>query len=288
MAKKTRFKGIELYHHIYNRGNDRHPLFKVSSDYKRYLSYLSRYSKHYDIDIIAYSLMEWHIHLFIFDRSARISEFINALHGRYGQIYNKIYDRVGHVFGSRFKSKVVDVNTYGIWLSRYIHLQAVEAGLVGSPEDYLWSSYSVYTGKQKNSLLKPDIILLQFGNRAIDCAATYKKFVENKSNEPINWKKVELTSQPIIGDKKFSKALYSKLGYKVKQESTVEQLVQLLNLRLEISIDVLKHPIGKAQKKLRYQAILLLRDEFGYGVREIARILKIAPASVCRILKTDN
>jgi len=130
--------------------------------------------------------------------------------------------------------------------------------------------------------------LLQFGNRAIDCAATYKKFVENKSNEPINWKKVELTSQPIIGDKKFSKALYSKLGYKVKQESTVEQLVQLLNLRLEISIDVLKHPIGKAQKKLRYQAILLLRDEFGYGVREIARILKIAPASVCRILKTDN
>lgn len=64
MVKKLRLKGCELYHHIYNRGNDRHPIFKNPSDYKRYLKYLKEYSDVYGIDIIAYALMEWHIHLF--------------------------------------------------------------------------------------------------------------------------------------------------------------------------------------------------------------------------------
>jgi len=62
MAKRPRLFGPELYHHIYNRGNDRHPLFKTESDFERYLEYLRIYSRYFAIDIIAYALMEWHIH----------------------------------------------------------------------------------------------------------------------------------------------------------------------------------------------------------------------------------
>jgi len=130
MAKRPRLRGAGLYHHIYNRGNDRHLLFKKDSDYERYLWYLKSYSNRYSIDIIAYALMEWHIHLFIFDRLGRISNFMNVLHGRYVNSFNRIYQRIGHGFAGRFKNKIVDVNNYGLWLSRYIHRQPVEARIV--------------------------------------------------------------------------------------------------------------------------------------------------------------
>ena len=61
-------------------------------------------------------------------------------------------ERTIHVFGNRFKNKVVDANSYGLWLSQYIHRQVVEAGLVSNPENYEWTSYHTYIGYRKDTV----------------------------------------------------------------------------------------------------------------------------------------
>ena len=48
-------------------------------------------------------------------------------------------------------------------LSRYIHLNPVKAGLVKRPEDYKWSSYSIYVGSRKDILVDTGYVLNYFG-----------------------------------------------------------------------------------------------------------------------------
>ncbi len=88
MAWHPRFCGENLYHHIYVWGNDRYPVFKFEHHYKSYLEFLKRFSKKFAIDVIAYALMEWHVHLFIFDRLNKISVFMENLHGEYAKYFN--------------------------------------------------------------------------------------------------------------------------------------------------------------------------------------------------------
>ena len=164
MSWKTRICGGELYHHIYAWGNDRHPVFKDHYHYVHYLQLLKKYSREYRIDIIAYALMQWHVHFFIYDQDNNISIFMHHLHGDYAQFYNRETHRVGHVFGERFQNKIVLVNEHGTWLSRYINRQAVAAKIVSDPKDYPWTSYRIYVGLEKNEFLKHDVIIKQYGD----------------------------------------------------------------------------------------------------------------------------
>ncbi len=76
MSWPVRLKGEDLYHHVYAWGNDRHPIFKQPCHYQQYLTYLEKYSQRFKVDIIAYALMQWHVHLFIHDQQNLISDFM--------------------------------------------------------------------------------------------------------------------------------------------------------------------------------------------------------------------
>lgn len=62
---------------------------------------------------------------------------------------------------------------YHLYLSRYIHLNPVAAGLVQHPEQWEFSSYREYVGLRKGTLPCPEIVLSQFGT-----ASDYKDFVQ--------------------------------------------------------------------------------------------------------------
>jgi hypothetical protein len=42
---------------------------------------------------------------------------------------------------------LIDADEYLKHLSRYIHLNPVQAKMVDRPSDYLWSSYAVFKGR---------------------------------------------------------------------------------------------------------------------------------------------
>jgi hypothetical protein len=65
-------------------------------------------------------------------------------------------------------------NEYLLHLSRYIHLNPVQAGLVQHPENWVYSSYKDYLGLHKSPWLHPDIVLYQFNS-----PEDYRVFVED-------------------------------------------------------------------------------------------------------------
>ncbi len=221
---------------------------------------LGKYSKAFEVDIIAYALMEWHVHLFIYDKSDSISGFIMKLHGEYAQYFNMVTNRVGHVFGERFNNKIVNANVYGTWLSRYIHRQAVEAGLAQNPVDYRWTSYRFYVGVEKSKFLKPGIILNQFGKQK-DMHSRYKEFVLSDNDGPVDW-----------GRRRFE----LRVG---------EGLIEFISHELEIDRSILLHPQDTSERAIRHEAIKILAAKYGYRGAQIARALKLSRMAVATILR---
>jgi REP element-mobilizing transposase RayT len=136
----------------------------------------SKVSKTSDVwvDIVAYCLMPNHFHLLVCPQDDELSRRMQRLTISYTKAMNKRYDRSGALFEGQFQAVQVDRDEYLVHLSRYIHLNPVEAGLCGRPEDWEFSSYRDYVGLRQGTLPRSDIVLGQFPSRD-----DYRAFVES-------------------------------------------------------------------------------------------------------------
>jgi putative transposase len=259
MTWKPRVCGEDQYHHVYAWGNDRHPIFKARSHYTKYLSLLAKHSQSLSVFIIAYALMEYHIHLFIYDRDKNVSEFMKKLHGDYAKYFNRVNNRTSHVFGERFNNKIVQANLYGKWLSRYIHRQAVESGIVADPIEYEWSSYGIYIGTVKCNWVRPNVVLEQFGEGP-SAINNYKKFVFDKGDGPIIWSKRKMVFN-------------------------VNVICEHVCNELNISRNVLFSPNGQYEKAKRCEFVKILIHRYNMKLSEVAAFLKIQRCTLYDILK---
>jgi putative transposase len=271
-----------LYHHIYAWGNDRHPVFRTASNREFYLTLLDLYAERYKIDVIAYALMDWHIHLFVFDPLGELSLFMNSLHGRYAQYFNAVTGRVGHVFGERFNSKIVQLNNYGVWLSRYIHRQPIEAGISDGLETFPWTSYRTYTGQEKSKLVKPGVILDQFG-RGEKSLKQYERFVLGYRESPLDF---DMEKASIIDDVTFTNTTSKPAQENVQPQSTSdENLLRILCDRLDCTREVLLYPHGYAERRHRQTAFRIMIVEYRLSIRKTARLCNVTPMAVQKALK---
>jgi putative transposase len=78
------------------------------------------------------------------------------------------------LFQGPFRSAIIDSNAYLLQVSKFIHLNPVQAGLVDRPEEWKFSSYTDYIGQRKGKLISVSVILSQFS-----CGAEYAAFVCN-------------------------------------------------------------------------------------------------------------
>jgi REP element-mobilizing transposase RayT len=259
MVWKPRVCGEEQYHHIYAWGNDRHPIFKARAHYTKYLSLLAKYSHNLSVFVVAYALMEYHVHLFVYDRDKNISEFMKKLHGDYAKYFNRVNNRTSHVFGERFNNKIVQANLYGKWLSRYIHRQAVEGGIVNDPIEYEWTSYGIYIGIVKGNWVRPNIILEQFGD-GLSAINNYKKFVLDIVDDPIIW-----SERKTVFD--------------------LNVICEHVCNELKISRDALFFPKGHYEKTGRYEFVKILIHRYNVKLCEVAAFLKIQRCTLYDMLK---
>ena len=180
MARPLRVEFENAHYHIIARGDELKPLFIDNQDFKRYIRLLHRYRKEFRVDIIAYCLMNTHLHLEVKTPLANISKFMHALHTAYTSYYNFRHQKRGHLFQGRFKSPLVDKDSYLLELSRYIHNQAVRAGICSSPLEYQWSSYRFFVTSQTSQIVSPEIVLRLYGADIKKARVRYRRFVEKE------------------------------------------------------------------------------------------------------------
>jgi putative transposase len=98
--------------------------------------------------------MDNHVHLLLgADGVGCVSSAMAVCSHRYVRYFNYRHARTGTLFQSRFKSCLVDSETYLMRVMRYIELNPVRAGLAETPQDYPWSSARGHLGLRRDRLL---------------------------------------------------------------------------------------------------------------------------------------
>ncbi|QOI96427.1 MAG: transposase [Flammeovirgaceae bacterium] len=149
---------LQLYH-IFNRGNNRQPIFFKEKNYFFFLAKAkSCFLKHGDF--VAYCLMPDHFHfLFYTSENFRPDYFTNdfrVMLSSYTRAINIQEGRVGSLFQQHSKFKLVDEPAYGTACFHYIHQNPIRAGLVDKMEKWDYSSFNDYYFK-RNGLVNSSL-----------------------------------------------------------------------------------------------------------------------------------
>ena len=191
--------------HIVQRGHNREPCFFDEQDYHAYLQWLGDALARERCALHAYVLMTNHVHLLVTPASAEsIPRVIIAVGRRYVQYINHSYRRTGTLWDSRYKSSLVQAETYLLLCQRYIEINPVRAAMVADPTDYPWSSYRHHALGAPNGILSPHEMYMALGNSAIARQHAYRElFVTGLDGEPINELRMALSQNQPIGNQRF-------------------------------------------------------------------------------------
>ena len=159
MARPLRITYPGAIYHIINRGCRKDKIFRRIADREEFLERLTASSAKYGIIVHGYCLMDNHFHLLIETPNENLSAFMQLLQCGYANWFKVRYKLVGPLFQSRFKSVLVEDESYLVTLSAYIHLNPYRAKIVDDPADYRWSTLRQYLRNEKNELVDPSFVL---------------------------------------------------------------------------------------------------------------------------------
>jgi REP element-mobilizing transposase RayT len=177
MVRPLRIQYRGAFYHVTSRGNEKKDLYRDDCDRRRFLKILKSVVDKYKWNIYAYCLMNNHYHLLIETPLKNLSFGMRQLNGVYGQYFNRRHTRVGHLFQGRFKSLLIEKESYLLEVSRYIILNPVRAGLIDEPVDWKWSSYRGMVAFRKKSFLQSNIILGFFSNYLPEAQKKYIEYI---------------------------------------------------------------------------------------------------------------
>jgi REP element-mobilizing transposase RayT len=131
------------------RGVARSPIALDQADSEHALFLLARTVSRFEIRCHGWCYLPNHAHFLFTSELGNLSRAMHHLGMCMAQAFNQRYDRPGHLFQSRFGSRLISDDRYLLELARYLPLNPVRAGLCDKPADWPWSSYAATAGLAK-------------------------------------------------------------------------------------------------------------------------------------------
>lgn len=259
MPRLTRRKSFTETYHIMLRGINKEDIFLDVYDNMKFIKILKTTKDKYNFELYGYCLMKNHTHLII--KHKEISLIMQSLAVRYASYFNKKYDRIGHLFQDRFRSKVIENKAYLKNVIRYVHQNPVKAGIC-KIDEYNWSSYNEYINKTNENLIDKDLVLSLFDDN--NTIQKFKEFMayDVKNN---NWRdELEFEIIDKITDE--------------KAEEIIREVLKIHNVK-----DILYYT-----KSERNEAIKKISKVNEVSCNQIARVIGISSKTIQRILKMEK
>lgn len=204
MSRPLRIQYPGAWYHVMNRGRRGEAIFTGKDDYSAFIDLLQELVEDYNVKIASYCLMTNHYHLLLQTPDANISRSMRHLSGVYTQRFNRIHHCDGQLFRGRYKSILVDADSYLLELVRYIHRNPLEAGMVENLNRYTWSSHKGYLSEAKKwDWLHKKYILSFFSKDKTESIRRYKQFVLKETLEEINKIFARKNLPAVMGSKSF-------------------------------------------------------------------------------------
>ena len=179
MARLPRLTVAGYPHHIIQRGNNRQPIFIDADDFRALLALLEDNAARHAVAVHAYVLMDNHFHLLATPATTEgLPRMMQAVGRRYVQYFNRRHGRSGTLWEGRYRSTVLQPDTYLLPCMVCLDQNPVRAGLVAQPGDYPWSSHGHWTGLRVERWLSPHAMYWALGNTPFAREAAYAAAVQ--------------------------------------------------------------------------------------------------------------
>ena len=292
MARPLRLSFENAVYHITSRGNRREQIFYNDEDRKKFLEKINETCLKYSFICFAYCLMDNHYHLFLQTLLPNLSEGMHYLNTSYTNWFKARHKIVGVVFQGRYKSLIVDENSYGVYLSAYIHLNPYRADIVKDLREYLWSSYLDYVDGEKTSVrLDTSLILKHFDNDLETARRKYEAYViENHMMEnPLK----DSYKGIVLGGNAFIQSIKERVGKignkrevpetKSLTAYTTEEIIQKVMAEFSISREEIFNK--KRGNFFRQMTLYLLKQGTLMSLKEIGELFQMDYAAVSQACK---
>ena len=295
MARQWRIEFPGAIYHVMSRGNSGQDIFQKDVDRHLFLDLLEDLTERYNLQVHAYVLMGNHYHLLLKTKEANLSKAMQWFGTIYTRKFNLKNHLSGHLFQGRFRSIIVENDTYLLRLSCYIHRNPLRAGIVERLADYPWSSYRFYAYRKKApDWLTTKTILSQLSS--VDPNKAYRIKVQQYSDEQNSiWEDVKhgliYGSQEFVADLK-SRFLGDKKDDELPQHNRLLRIADP-QLLIKKASDLLDFDLAAARnagkiapgdKEKRDTLIYLMRNTSGLSNREIGRLLGITYSTVSKVV----
>jgi REP element-mobilizing transposase RayT len=245
LARQARKKSASGIYHIMMRGINRQKIFEDQDDYTKFIQTLKQYKEISGYQIYAYCLMGNHVHLLLKVGEEPLEQLMRRICGSYVYWYNWKYQRIGNLFQDRFKSEIVDTDSYFLTALRYIHQNPLKAGLVKSVADYQWSSIREYINRSE--FIDADFALKMFDEDRGKAVKSFIQFCMEVSDD----KCLEIEDKHLLSDPEVIDL--------IKHVCQVENISDL----------------QKLDKAMRNGYLKKIKEEYHLSIRQIERLTGI-------------
>lgn len=143
MARAERTDVAGYIYHVLNRANARVQIFDNVNDYRLFETVLKEAKERIDMRILSYCIMPNHWHLVLQPKNdgdiQRFMQWLTMTHTQRWHVVKKTTGH-GHLYQGRYKSFIVQEDSYFLTLVRYVEKNALKAKLVKKAENWKWSS----------------------------------------------------------------------------------------------------------------------------------------------------
>ena len=144
MPRRLRLQYPDAIYHVMARGNGRQKIVRDDADRDRLQEHLGRAALRCCWRIYAFALMSNHLHIVLKTPQPNLARGMQAFLSGYANAWSRRHRFSGHVFQGRYRTELVEDETYLWTVSRYVHLNPVRRRLVEHPALWSWSSYPGY------------------------------------------------------------------------------------------------------------------------------------------------
>lgn len=180
MPRQPRLDAPEVLHHVMVRGIERRAIFRDDQDRADFVARLAALAEQGALTVYAWALLPNHAHLLVRTGNRPVSRSMRSLLTGYAGAFNRRHKRVGHLFQNRYKSIVVEEEPYLLELVRYLHVNALRAGVVADLrrlDRYPWTGHSALLGTVARPWQATPEVLGHFGPSRRRARAAYRAFV---------------------------------------------------------------------------------------------------------------
>jgi putative transposase len=244
MARPPRLHAPGAMYHVTLRGNHRQNIFFTPRDRDVLSELFAEVMERFGARLHAYCYMTNHVHALIQVSDAPLGRLMLRIAGRYARLTQSRLHTTGHLFEKRYYPVLVDADEYLLELLRYIHLNPVRARMVSSPDDYPWSSHSVYLGLRHEPWVTTQFALSMFSTDRDAAVEAYRRFVKEDVSSPSRTSPLvqrNPNDKRIMGSDDFAARVLG-AAWRPRSRRTLDELIDEACARFSVSTFDLSSP----------------------------------------------